>query len=62
MIYGISLEEAVKSLEPLQKVMNELIMEYLTKEEIEEINNPKTSKRRINELINISNSRMLSDI
>lgn len=58
---GISTEDFVKNLESFNKVIKETIESHLTPQEIEEINNPKTKKKRIKQLIKISDERIIRE-
>ena len=55
---GISTEDFVENLESFNKVIKKTIESHLTPQEIEEINNPKTKKKRIKQLIKISDERI----
>lgn len=59
---GISCEQMANNVHQLNKAIKIMIESYLTEEEIKELNNPKTKKRRIKKLINISNQRMLLEV
>lgn len=56
---GITCEKAAQSMELFKVAMKNAIEEYLTESEVKEINNPKTKKKRIRQLIEISNQRMM---
>lgn len=55
----ISSEQFANNLSKFSQSLRELIETFLTESEIKEFNNPKTSKRRIKKLIDISNERMM---
>lgn len=59
--YGTTMEEALKNIGAFAELMKQVIEAYLTEEEVLEINNPRTSDRRIKQLISLSNLRMMSD-
>lgn len=56
---GISCEEFVNCIQNFKKALKEVIEMFLTEEEKIEINDPKTSNRRISELIMISQQRQM---
>ena len=55
---GISAHEFAESIKLFNEAIKELVELYLTEEERKELNNPKTKKRRIKELVRISGQRM----
>lgn len=60
MNFGISSEDLMKSAELLMQEIKNMIELYLTEDEIKELNNSKTSKRRKKKLIELSNWRMMA--
>lgn len=58
---GISCEQFVKSMTKLNNAFKTLIEMYLSEDEIKELNNPRTKKRRKRKLIDIANQRMMLD-
>lgn len=57
--FGISSEDFANNMFKFSQSIRELVEPFLTDEEIKELNNPKTSKRRIKALIDISEKRMM---
>lgn len=55
---GISAHEFTESIKLFNEAIKELVELYLTEEERKELNNHKTKKRRIKELVRISGQRM----
>lgn len=58
---GITSEELANSHHQLNKAIKEVVEYYLTEEEKEEINNPKTKSKRRKQLIHISDRRCAQD-
>ncbi len=56
---GVSSEEFASNISKFSQAVRETVEAFLTSDEIKELNNPRTSKRRIKRLIDISTERMM---